>query len=197
MFVTQYSVIVKLDSGDMETALFKLARDVRGMVANHQPAKTVLAFIKKTLSSQAPTSQIIKESVSGLIVSPEEAVYMLSRIARHMQTGTKEIALGEANLEHIFPKKPSSEWTTSEIEKLEPYLWHIGNLTMLGKRLNTSAASRGYKTKSAEYKKSELVIAQDLAKKFSKWDTSSVVERAQSMTNAVTEIWDFDNPSRV
>ncbi len=197
VFVMQYSVIVKLDSGDMESALFKLARDVRAMVVNKEPAKNILAFIKKVLSSQAPTPKIVKESISGLSLSPEEAVYMLSRIARHMQTGTKEIALGEANLEHIFPKKPSDEWSKSEIEKLEPQLWHLGNLTMLGRRLNTSAASKGYKTKTTEYKKSELVMAQELAKKFSKWDTKSVVERAQSMTKAITEIWDFDNPSRV
>lgn len=197
VFVTQYSVVVKLDSGDMESALFKLARDVRAMVADKQPAKNIVAFIKKILSSQAPTLKIVKESVAGLTLSSEEAVYMLSRIARHMQTGTKEIALGEANLEHIFPKKPSAEWGKSEIEQLEPHLWHIGNLTMLGKRLNTSAASRGYKTKLPEYKKSELVMAQELAKKFSKWDAASIEQRAQSMAKSITEIWDFDNPSRV
>jgi hypothetical protein len=197
VFVTQYSVIVKLDSGDMETALFKLARDVRAMVAAKQSGKAVLATIRKALSAQAPTPKIIRESIGTLTLSPEEAVYMLSRIARHMQTGTKEIALGEANLEHIFPKKPLKEWSKPEIEKLEPYLWHIGNLTMLGKRLNTSAASNGFKTKLVEYKKSELAMARDLAKNFTQWNVAAVVKRAKSMTRAITEIWDFANSSRV
>lgn len=197
VFVTQYSIIVKLDSGDMETALFKLARDVRARVAANDSAKSILSSIKKSLSAQAPTPKIIKESIAGLTLSTEEAIYMLSRIARHMQTGTKEIALGDANLEHIFPKRPSDEWSKTEIEKLEPCLWHIGNLTILGKRLNNNAASKGYKTKSSEYKKSELTMAQELAKNFSKWDANTVQKRAQSMTKAITEIWDFDNPSRV
>jgi Protein of unknown function (DUF1524) len=181
----------------METALFKLARDVRDMVAAKQSGKVVLATIKKVLSAQAPTPQIVKESIAKLTLSPEEAVYMLARIARYMQTGTKEIALGEANLEHIFPKKPLDEWSKSEIGKLEPYLWHIGNLTMLGKRLNTSAASKGFKTKLTEYKKSELVMAKNLAKNFTQWNVAAIERRAKSMAKDITEIWSFDNTSRV
>jgi Protein of unknown function (DUF1524) len=67
---------------------------------------------------------------------------------------------------------------------------------MLGKRLNTSAASKGYKSKLPDYKKSELVITQRLAKDFSDWTPPTIEKRAESLTPDITEIWNFENPSR-
>lgn len=198
VFVARYSIIVRLDSSGMETVFFKLARDVRSkMAGDSKNAKNVLSEVKKALVSNAPTDGQVKESIKKLVLDPEEATYLLSRIARYLQTGTKELALGESNLEHIFPKKPSSEWTATETEELEPYLWHIGNLTVLGTRLNTSAASKGYKSKVSEYKKSELVMAQELAKNFGAWNKKAVETRAESFSKSITDIWNFDNPSRV
>jgi len=194
VFVARYSIVVKLDASGMETVFFKLARDVRTKMLDKKNAKTCLADIKKTLNDNSPTDGQIKESVRKLLLDQEEAVYILSRIARHLQTGTKEIALGETNLEHIFPKKPSAEWKNAD--KLEPFLWHLGNLTMLGKRLNTSAASKGYKKKKVDYKKSELVMTQQLAKNFKDWNKQAVETRAESLSPNITEIWNFDNPSR-
>src|SRR5258708_3102211 len=156
----------------METVFFKLARDVRAKMADKKNSKTCLGDIKKILNDNSPTNGQVTESVKKLILDQEEAVYILSRIARHLQTGTKEIALGEANLEHIFPKKPSGEWKNTG--ELEPLLWHLGNLTMLGKRLNTTAASKGYKKKKVDYKKSELIMTKQLANKFSDWNKQTI-----------------------
>jgi hypothetical protein len=195
VFVTRYSIVVRLDSSGMETVFFKLARDVRAKMADKKNVKGTFAEIKKTLSDNAPSNGQVKESVAKLILDPEEAVYVVTRIARHMQTGTKELSLGEANVEHVFPKKPSEEW--KDADELEPYLWHLGNLTILGKRLNTSAASKGYKAKRTDYQKSELIMTQQLAEKFAEWDGQAIEKRAESLSPYITEIWNFDNPSRV
>jgi hypothetical protein len=115
-----------------------------------------------------------------------------------MQSSTKEVGINESNLEHIFPKKPSTEWVGPA--KLEPFLWHIGNLTMLGERINASSgvANLGYSKKRAHYQKaSELEMAQQLAKDYTVWDESTIKDRARKLEPHVTEIWDFDNPSRV
>jgi hypothetical protein len=175
VFVTRYAIMVRLDSSGMETVFFKLARDVRAKMSDKKTAKSTFAVIKKTLNDNAPSDGQVKEAVTRLVLDPEEAVYVIAKIARHMQTGTKELTLGEANLEHIFPKKPSDEW--KDTADLEPYLWHLGNLTMLGKRLNTSAASKGYKAKRTDYEKSELAMTQQLAKKFADWDSHTIEKR--------------------
>jgi len=114
-----------------------------------------------------------------------------------MQTATKEVAIDEANLEHIFPKKPSDEWQNPE--EMEPFLWNIGNLTMLGKRLNDESANRGYtQFKRAYYaQNSELVMAQTIASNYQEWNATAIFSRAKSLAAYIVEIWNFDNPSRV
>jgi hypothetical protein len=205
VFVTRYSIVMKLDSSGLETVFFKLARDIRGMMTDHKTgkpepknAKATLAHVKAELKKNAPTDQQIKATVPDLTLGQEEAAYVVSRIAARMQSSTKEVGINESNLEHIFPKKPSAEWV--DPAKLEPFLWHIGNLTMLGERLNASSgvANLGYPKKRAHYQKaSELEMAQQLAKDYTVWDESTIRSRAKKLEPYVTEIWDFDNPSRV
>ena len=100
------------------------------------------------------------------------------------------------NVEHIFPKNPGAEWP--EAVELEPYLWHLGNLTNLGKRLNTGVANRGYAFKRKIYaQNSELKMAQRVATEYSKWNVAAIKDRAQKLAPMVTKIWNFDNPSYV
>jgi len=104
--------------------------------------------------------------------------------------------MDEANLEHIFPKKPSAEWKNKS--RLEPFLWHLGNLTMLGERLNSGVANSGYDKKKNHYAKaSELTITKDVAKKYATWDENAISKRAMALGPYIKEIWDFNNPSRV
>lgn len=111
-----------------------------------------------------------------------------------MQTKTKEITVDDANIEHVFPKSPSEEWTNKD--KLAPLLWHIGNLTVLGKRLNKNAANKSFATKRTYYQaNTELEITKELAAKYSEWNETSVRERGASMFDRVAAIWSFDNPS--
>lgn len=48
----------------------------------------------------------VRVAVSELLLSAEEARYVIGRIANRMQTSTEEVKMDEANLEHVFPKKP-------------------------------------------------------------------------------------------
>jgi hypothetical protein len=179
----------------METTLFSLARDLRDKSVNGTAPQECLGFVKDRLVKNAPVDDLIATNIMQLTLEPEEAAYVLSRIATHMQSATKELGLGESNLEHIFPKKPSADWANPG--KLEPFLWHIGNLTMLGKRLNGGAASKGFASKREEYKKSELAMANQLAEQFNAWGETEILNRASSMIPLVKQIWNFDNPSRV
>jgi hypothetical protein len=200
VFITRYSIVIGLDPSGMESIFYGLARDIRKIMAGTGNAKDKVkearSLIKTTLMKNVPTDEQIKDGVKRLILEPDEAKYVVHRIATFMQTKTKEVTIDESNLEHIFPKKPSAEWKSPE--ELEPYLWHLGNLTMLGERLNSGAASKGYPTKQSDYyEKSELTMPQELAKTYSSWDVHSIMKRAESLGKYVTQIWDFNNPSRV
>jgi hypothetical protein len=82
-------------------------------------------------------------------------------------------------------------------EELDPYLWHLGNLIILGKRLNTDAANRGFAFKRDFYAKSELKMSQQVAAEYTTWDKTTIERQAKKLAPLVVEVWNFDNPSRI
>jgi len=77
-------------------------------------------------------------------------------------------------------------------------LWHIGNLTSLGRNINNRGGNKdfNYKVEHA-YRKSKLVINKKIVNEFQDWTPDLVKKRAVSLTSDVLAIWNFDNPSRV
>lgn len=198
VFVVRYSVIGGQDMSGLENILFALARQIRTMAESKKKGKDCVAYIKKTLMDASPTDEQLKVSLPSLVLTAEEARYLIPTLARHLQSKTKEVTIHEANLEHIFPKKPSDEWTKQQQADLRPLLWHIGNLTMLGERLNHTSANGGFAKKKPLYEsKSELEISRRIAKEYKQWTSDSIKRRANGMFGDVSEIWNFDNPSRV
>src|SRR5271170_2215098 len=178
VFVTRYSMFLGLDMSGLENTMFLLAREIREISKSK-----VLGHIKNTLIKRAPDNkQILAMKVEGeqLELMQQDAVYVLSRLAYKMQTKTKEVGLSESNLEHIFPKNPAPEW--GDVSDLEEYLWHLGNLTMLGTRMNGAVANAAYQTKRPYYQKNtELVMAQKLAAEYQTWDVAAIQKRAKQL----------------
>lgn len=208
VFLTRYTIIANLESSGLETVLFKLARKIRVML-EPQPdekepdPKTVrecMAHIRAELVESSPSDEAVRVAMKELTLDGEEAKYVLGRLAVRMQTNTKEVKIDEANLEHIFPKNPAlAEWGgKTNQEALEPVLWHIGNMTILGKRLNREAANKEFSVKREHYaQKSELEMAQRIATDYSVWNEATIKDRATKLAELAVEVWNFDNPSRV
>lgn len=211
VFVTRYSVISRLDSAGVETVLFALARDVRGLLSKEgggsagagtpSPAaiKKCLAHIKDVLRRTGPTDDVVTSAMADLMLDKDDAKYLLSRIASYMQTSTKEVKIDEANLEHVFPRNAKdADWGgKANVEKLEQYTWHVGNLTMLGERINREAGNKSFAVKRVHYAaKSELQMAQQVGK-YTKWGVREIENRAKTLAPFAVKIWNFDNPSRV
>lgn len=195
VFTVRHSVVAGMDAAELESLFFSLAKQVRVMIAEKKKEGEWLAHIKGELAKKNPSSDKIMSSMETLDLSPREATYILTRIAEAMDSQTKEWKLGETNLEHIFPEKPSAEWKNKDV--LAPLLWNIGNLTMLGERLNDKNANRGFEFKRKCYESvSEIKMANEIAKNHSKWDDGEVKRRALSLGKWIEQIWSFGNPSR-
>jgi len=194
VYVTRYSMLLGLDISGLENTLYSLAKEIRAL-----PKGKVIAHIKDILVKRAPDDkQLLAMKVEGeqMELMQQDGVYIMSRLANKMQSKTKEVALNESNLEHIFPKNPSADWENQD--ELEEYLWYLGNLTMLGKRLNGNVANSGYDKKRAYYEKTtELVMTQELAKTYPKWDVVAVQDRAKHLLPMILEVWNFNNTSYV
>jgi hypothetical protein len=201
VLVTRWSILVRFDSSDLETKLFGLGRSIRDVADNDDKAKRAkLREIKETLKKQSPSDKEVEARVERLVLPAESAEYVVRKLSDAMQSKTKEASTGrESNLEHIYPQNPDDGTWGGEAGQavLEPYTWHLGNLTMLGERLNNKAKNAEYKVKKIKYAASELEMTKAIARTYNKWDQSTIVKRATGLLPLLNEVWSFDNPSRV
>jgi hypothetical protein len=200
VFIVRWDAIAGKGNAGMENLLYALARSVRKerenkAVAQGKEENQCILNVKTELAKSAPDDAVIEAAAPNLLLTQDTATYLVDRLANYMQSNTKEVALGETSLEHIFPRNPSSEWTNAV--GMEPFLWHIGNLIMLGERLNGKSANSGFATKKPIYAKSELEMAKSVAATYTEWDETTVRSRAMKLVPLINHVWNFDNPSRV
>jgi hypothetical protein len=111
----------------------------------------------------------------------------MTQLANARQSKTREVRMDKANLEHIFPQNAGIEWP--DRAKLEHLIWHIGNLTILGKRINTKARNKSFADKCKDhYKSSEIVLTQELLKEKT-WDEATIRKRANALAKVAVQVW--------
>jgi hypothetical protein len=67
----------------------------------------------------------------------------------------------------------------------------LGNLTLLGKRLNTAIKNADFATKKRDgYAGSDILMTQELLS-IDTWDTAAIDERQRELSNWVFDIWHF------
>jgi hypothetical protein len=144
----------------------------------------------------SPSDDAIVAAMEGFRLEQEEAVYFVERLASKIQSPTREVAMAEVTLEHIFPERPNpKDWPN--MDSLSSYLWHVGNLAVLGKNLNnTGAKNKSFVEKKVVYGRSELEIVHRLLH-YNEWTVQVILARAQHLAKPILEMWDFDNASRV
>ena len=98
----------------------------------------------------------IKTSIPKLILNKKQAQYIVTTLANQLQSATKEVAINQGTIEHIFPQKPTkADWRN--LDELASYTWHMGNLTILGEKPNQKTANASFADeKNAYYPKSEI-----------------------------------------
>lgn len=194
-------MLLRLDTEELAAMLFGLAREVNaGETSDRKPV--TIPVIKERLRMNSPTDEQIKAAIAKLVLPEGSADYVIRKIAESKETSTREKATSskESNLEHIFPKNPSElEWGgPANHQMLEPYLFHVGNLTILGKRINKGAENKEYEShKRDKYRLSELKINKEICDSYSSWNRETILDRANKLAGNIIEVWSFDNPSRV
>lgn len=209
VFVTRYSIICNQDSAGMEDLLFKLARDVRksrSIALNAEASqldKATSARVAKdtrdSLARSAPDDDAVKKAVERLILDHTEAKYVMNRLARYKQDPTKATTLGDTNVEHVYPQNPEeTEWGgATNQEALDPLVWHIGNLTIFGKKANRKVENKEFPLKRPRYEQSPVIMTKEIAENYDHWDEYTIKDRAKKLAKPVVEVWNFDNTSRV
>jgi hypothetical protein len=183
----RHSLLANLNPANLESAFYEAARELRGKKATNEKSSKCLYAAKEILSKVNPSDATVQENAKELELNKRQATWLLSNLAKAMQSKTKEIGFDVITLEHIFPINAGSDWPNRK--DLEPYVWHIGNLTILGETLNNNAKSKGYSIKQKNYySKSEISMTEELLH-YQQWTPKELHERGISLVREVTKVW--------
>ncbi len=172
---------------EIETVFYNSARELRAQKTSKVSSSKALQAAKAHLTAISPTDSLVKEKFVDLQLSRSEATWVMAQIANARQSKTKEVGMDRANVEHIFPQNAGSAWPNRKA--LETFIWHVGNLTILGKRLNSKAQNKSFTDKCSEhYSKSELKITKDLLQT-TIWDEVAIRKRAKDLAELALQIW--------
>ena len=186
--VTRHSVIANLNPGDLENALYSAARAIREEFEISHQSTRALKAAKDILSRINPSQEQIRTAVQDLRLSRRQAGYILTALAEKSQTQTKAVEVTRNSIEHIFPENASEdEWPDAEV--LSPFIWHIGNLTLLEETYNRAAGNKKFASKTPLYTMSELNLTKEIPIKYQEWNADTIRTRATSLVPLIGQIW--------
>jgi hypothetical protein len=181
MFV-RYNVIGGRETTVMESNVYGIAATLRES-KNFDAAVTALAALAPDAKDFVARFQ--RRSVSRVAT----ARYLLREI-EHAKRKTQEVEISgtdRVHVEHIYPQTPDGpKW-----DNHAAVINRIGNLTLLGKRLNTSIKNADFATKKEKgYTGSDVLMTKELLD-LNVWDTAAIDERQRELSNWVFDIWHF------
>lgn len=184
----RYSLISDLNPNVLESAFYAAARGIRGKYIMKESSAKCLNVAKEILNALNPKDSIVEEKAREVFLDRASALWLMTQLANSKQSATKEVAMNEANLEHIYPiNATTAEWPNKL--DLDPYVWRIGNLTILGEKLNRDAANKSYTTKcKGYYSKSEIVITKDILK-YKAWTPAELEKRSEVMAKLIISVF--------
>jgi hypothetical protein len=181
MFV-RYNVIGGRETTVMETTVYELAARLRES-KDFGAAVAALAALSPDAADFIARFQRV--SVSRMAT----ARYVLREI-EHAKRLTQELTVegtDRVHVEHIYPQTPAAGKWTNHAAMIN----RLGNLTLLGKRLNESIKNADFPTKKEKaYADSDILMTKELLGR-DHWDAAAVDDRQGELSNWIFGIWSF------
>jgi uncharacterized protein DUF262/uncharacterized protein DUF1524 len=185
MFV-RYNVIGGRETTVMESTVYEAAASLR-KTGDFNVAVAALSALAPDAEDFVTRFQ--RANVSRIAT----ARYLLVEI-EYAKRRTQEVAIegtDRVHVEHIYPQTPSGPRWPNHPQVIN----RLGNLTLLGKRINISIQNADFPTKKKDgYADSDVLITKELLA-LDTWDTSAIDERQRELSKWVFDIWKFPNES--
>lgn len=180
----RYSVIAGRETTILESTIYSVAANLRSD-GNFDLAIESLRELSPTPDDFV--SRFKRASVSRIAT----ARYLLRQI-EHAKRMTQEMSVeltDRVHVEHIYPQTPSGAKWRNHAQMIN----RLGNLTLLGKTLNTSIKNGTFTIKKANgYTASDFFMTKELMA-FEAWDTRTIDARQEELSTWVFDIWKFPN----
>jgi hypothetical protein len=181
MFV-RYNVVGGRETTVMETTIYEAAASLR-KTKDFDAAVAAVAALAPDAEDFVTRFQ--RASVSRITT----ARYLLVEI-EHAKRQTQEVGVegtDRVHVEHIYPQTPDGPRWPNHAQVIN----RLGNLTLLGKRLNTTIKNADFPTKKKEgYAASDILMTKELLP-VNTWDTAAIDERQGELSQWVFDIWKF------
>lgn len=185
----RYSVVSNLGSNDLERSYSQLARALK------PKQKNVEDVLETYLNAHSLSDEDFKRNFSELSISSVSEVWrqVLIQLNEDLSTGETTVrGAQEVHVEHIFPRKPSSEASReSRIqnkEEIEKFSRMIGNLTLLSGDYNRKISNHAFSSKKSAFKGSQIAFNIDIANK-TQWRKEEIIERSEFLGALATRVW--------
>ena len=165
-----------------EVFLAQIAKDIYdGSLSNVQEIEKA---IRAEMVSDKEFSDVFKTWQSK---NKDIIRYILRNIHKYLDEN-HELNLDntEVHIEHIMPEN-NSIWKVDESTHSD-YLWRLGNLMLLGSKLNTSIKNKEFKIKKKQYKDSKIEPNKDVIAE-SNWTSKKIDKRQKKLCEYAVEIW--------
>lgn len=180
--LVRYNVIAGRETTVMESTIYEVA-------ANLRKTKDFDAAVA-ALAALAPDADDFVARFQRASVSRIATARYLLRELEHAKRRAQELSVegtDRVHVEHIYPQTPDGARWPNHAQMIN----RLGNLTLLGKRLNTSIKNADFATKKEKgYEGSDILMTKELLARDT-WDAAAVDERQRELSNWIFEIWSF------
>ena len=174
-------------------------------INNYRTKDNPLKFIRELFKKNSPNDSKFKDSFKeNDFRQNDQTKYILECLEDERTNNTKEKFIADrtnVHIEHIMPltittsksKKEFGDWEIylgGDKNKQPDFVSKIGNLTLLGAKLNIIASNNPFEEKKKNYNKSSIEITKDLCL-FKDWKVKEIEERSERLSEKATKIWSF------
>lgn len=169
-----YNAVAKEVSEGKRAKVLEILRDLRSIYLSD--ARFSNAFAEKQLKTvQSRNNRLV--------------LYILFQIERHL-TGHEYDADSERyTIEHILPENPADGWSQFSDDKIERFVYRLGNMTLLQAGANRGIGNKPFADKIEAYKTSEFEITRKVAEENREWTVERIAARQRWMAKQATAIW--------
>ena len=94
------------------------------------------------------------------------------------------------NLEHVLPVTPSEEWQI-DAEAASAFHKRLGNMVLLGARVNVALGQRGFDEKRKVFAQSEIGITREVAE-YPSWGPQEIKSRQAKLAEDAPRVWPLE-----
>lgn len=180
----RHRFLAGLPDTDLRDALYKAAHEVRIARSRDSAMESAMSLLRAVDPSDSEVASGVRRTMK---LTKHAATYILRQLET-LFTYPDDSFRAKATLEHIFPVRAEvDQWPNREL--LHPYLWHLGNLTLLTSRDNSKASNRKWTYKKNKvYLGASLKLTEAIAD-YPKWGKEPLLRRAGVLAQLALRRW--------